>query len=85
MKQTVVIVEIFRTDVKSTVRAEECMEALCARFPEYRINFDLEDRDRILRVEGEFPDVDGVIRVMAALNVNCERFPDDCVVFRENP
>lgn len=77
MEQAILTVEIFRTDVTSAVKAEECKKALSACFPGYRIDFDLEDRDKILRMEGGLPDVSVVIRVLAGLGVWGELFPDE--------
>jgi hypothetical protein len=46
------MVEVFRTDVPGS-RAESIVKELSALLPGYRINFDLDDCDRILRVEGD--------------------------------
>lgn len=77
MGSTVLTVEIFRTDVGSEAKAKQCKKALSASFPGHRIDFDLEDCDRILRMEGDPPDVDTVIRVLATLDVGGELFPDE--------
>jgi len=45
-------VEIFKTDVNESVHAEQLMALLRRQFPGSRINFDLEDCDKVLRVEG---------------------------------
>ena len=46
------IVEVFKTDVRENVVAEELVSLLQQHFPNSKINFDLEDCDKILRVEG---------------------------------
>ena len=44
-------VEIFATNVQEVSQAKDLVNILLKIFPEYLINFDLEDCDRILRVE----------------------------------
>lgn len=46
------MVEVFKTDVMKKNRAKEMLCILNEQFPHFRINFDLHDRDKILRVEG---------------------------------
>lgn len=45
------MVEVFKTNVHEVEATEMLIEKLLEHFPESRINFDLEDCDRILRVE----------------------------------
>jgi hypothetical protein len=47
------MVEVFRTNVRHKRQAKRLLGVLSERFPLFRINFDLEDCDKILRVEGE--------------------------------
>ena len=51
-------VEIFKTTVEKPSEAGLIVEKLQQRFPYYRINFDLADCDRILRVEAKLGRVD---------------------------
>jgi hypothetical protein len=44
------MVEVFKTDVQERVHAERLVKLLLSHFPDGKINFDLEDCDRILRV-----------------------------------
>ena len=46
------MVEVFKTDVDSAEPATRLIGQLQAIFPGSRVNFDLEDCDRVLRVEG---------------------------------
>jgi len=45
------MVEVFRTNVKSNKFAGQLLGVLHLQFPQLSFNFDLEDRDNILRVE----------------------------------
>ena len=47
------MVEVFRTNVRRKRQAKILLDILSKQFPLFHINFDLEDCDKILRVEGE--------------------------------
>lgn len=47
------MVEVFKTDVYEQERSIIILEKLLQNFPDNKINFDLDDCDKILRVEGE--------------------------------
>jgi hypothetical protein len=47
------MVEVFRTNVRRKRQAKVLLDILSEQFPLFHINFDLEDCDKILRVEGE--------------------------------
>ena len=46
------MVEIFKTNVEINTDANAIVSILQRQFPDCKINFDLEDCDRILRIEG---------------------------------
>ena len=46
------MIEVFKTDVHEAEMAEKLLTMLQLHFPESRINFDLEDCDKILRIAG---------------------------------
>ena len=46
------MVEIFKTNVEINTDAKAIVSILQRQFPHHKINFDLEDCDRILRIEG---------------------------------
>lgn len=46
------MVEIFKTNVRNKKEAKQIANLLKSAFSEARINFDLSDCDKILRVEG---------------------------------
>ena len=45
-------VEVFKTNVNESVHARQLVALLQQHFPGSRINFDLDDCDKVLRVEG---------------------------------
>lgn len=47
------MVEVYSTNVNKQEQADSIVNRLSEKFPTYKINFDLEDRDNILRIEGE--------------------------------
>ncbi len=57
------MVEVFKTNIQSQKQALNLLERLYREFDGYTANFDLEDRDRILRLECQ----NGSIAVKAVL------------------
>lgn len=45
------VVKVFRTNVDDVIYANRLVDQIHNRFKEYKVNFDLDDCDRILRVE----------------------------------
>ena len=45
------MVEVFKTNVETGEQAERLVHLIHENFPEYEVNFDLDDCDRILRVQ----------------------------------
>lgn len=46
------MVEVFKTNVRQKRHARRLLNVLASHFPSFRVNFDLEDCDKILRIEG---------------------------------
>ena len=46
------MVEVFKTNVRRKRQARALLNILAEQFPMFKINFDLDDCDKILRVEG---------------------------------
>jgi hypothetical protein len=65
------MVEVFKTNIDNGLVAEEIRKLLLDHLPDCKVNFDLEDCDKILRVEG-FVSTDEVIRVINDHNFRCE-------------
>lgn len=66
------MVEVFTTDVQEVAQANYLIIMLLKIFPDYSINFDLEDCDRILRVESDKIDSKEIIRLLNSKNFRCE-------------
>lgn len=65
------LVEVFKTNVEKDEPAKRLVEKLLAQFPQHKINFDLQDCDKILRVEGEQISCDSVIEVIKTHGYEC--------------
>jgi hypothetical protein len=65
------MVEVFRTTVKKAKEANLLIERLESYFPGSRINFDLDDCDKVLRVEAESVAVDQVIGLLNDVGFSC--------------
>jgi hypothetical protein len=66
------MVEVFKTDVKQRKQAAGLITALLQAFPMHCINFDLDDCDRILRIEGNNICVTTITQVLNLQGFNCE-------------
>ncbi len=66
------MVEVFKTNVRSIREAKFIIQKLVEEFPKHKINFDLSDCDRILRVEGKNIWEEKIISIVNALNYKCE-------------
>lgn len=65
------MVEIFKTNVQQQEQAKELLEVLGQQFPASRINFDLDDCDRILRVEAERIAQEEIIELVESNGYEC--------------
>ena len=45
------MIEVFKTNIQQTAEAEELINLLLRHFPGSRINIDLHDCDKVLRIE----------------------------------
>ncbi len=67
------MVEVFSTNVQNQEQARFLISHLRLLFPEARINFDLEDCDKILRVEDESPCVQEIINLLSSYGFLCNQ------------
>ncbi len=66
------MIEVFKTNVEETVQAKKIINILQEHFPGNRINFDLHDCDKILRVEGKSFCADKIMNVVAENGFICD-------------
>ncbi len=66
------MVEVFKTNVERREMAEQLISTLRIRFPFSRINFDLEDCDKILRIEDTQICIKTIIELMNIRGFECE-------------
>ncbi len=84
------MVEVFKTDVQDRALADLLLRQIHQTFRAYSAHFDLEDCDRILRVEcrAGFVQDYNVIELLAAFGQTAQVLPDDVpaeeVWFAEN-
>ncbi|MBL0735451.1 hypothetical protein JI750_01020 [Flavobacterium sp. GN10] len=67
------IVEIFKTNVQKESDRDYIITMMQNQFPDCKINFDLEDCDKILRVEGFDLQYDKVVSHLYGLGFTCVR------------
>ncbi|AWK07396.1 hypothetical protein HYN56_09605 [Flavobacterium crocinum] len=67
------IVEIFKTNVQKESEKDYIIAVLQSQFTDYKINFDLEDCDKILRVEGIDIQCDNIMDYVHCLGFTCVR------------
>ena len=66
------MVEVFKTDVAEPHLANELISKLSTHCPLAQINFDLEDCDKILRIEADDVPADKIIRLLLENGHHCE-------------
>ena len=63
---------VFKTNVQDSAHAEKLVDSLNLLHPDCRINFDLTDCDRILRLAGKSVSEQQVIRLLLSEGFTCE-------------
>ena len=66
------MVEVFKTNVYEVEKSNLIFQKLHKHFPENKINFDLEDCDKILRVEGKNILSEKIIEILKEEGHFCE-------------
>lgn len=66
------MVEVFITNVESSEKAKDVIQEFEIEFPEYEVNFDLEDRDKILRIESGNINTEKIVEILNRKNVECK-------------
>lgn len=65
-------VKIFSTDIENRTQVNDISAAICSLFPHSIVTVDLEDCDKVLRVEGNIPTSECVISLLSNLGFHCE-------------
>lgn len=66
------MVEVFKTNIQNGRQATAVLNKLIQVFPKCRINFDLTDCDKILRVEGRIASPEKIIEVVTTNGYECQ-------------
>ncbi len=74
------MVEILRTNVQNEVAASYLVGMIQLQLPDQRVNFDLKDCDRILRIQATFPRWEAIIRLLEKEGFHAELLPDEVPV-----
>lgn len=76
------MIEVYKTNIQKKNQTKEIKEQIKKRFPNYGVDFDLEDCDHILRIEtfNQALDNDAIINIVQKLGFNIEILPDEITV-----
>lgn len=66
------MVEVFKTNISNLAQAKQVIKLLQQQFPLAQITFDLDDCDRILRMENETINPHQVTITLTQLGFNCQ-------------
>ena len=66
------MVEVFKTNVEELKASKQIIQLLLEQFPSHKINFDLDDCDKILRVDGNNIPAKKVIELVNENGYECE-------------
>ena len=66
------MVEVFKTNVQKKTQCKMLLSILSEAFPSFKINFDLSDCDKVLRVEGDNMEALRIMMLVKEFGFNCE-------------
>jgi hypothetical protein len=66
------MVEVFKTNVQKRAQSKMLLCILSEAFPSFKINFDLSDCDKVLRVEGDNMESLRVMILLKEYGFTCE-------------
>ncbi|MDB4924569.1 hypothetical protein [Mucilaginibacter sp.] len=66
------MVEVFKTNVQKKAQSKMLLCVLSEAFPLFKINFDLEDCDKVLRVDGDNIEALNVMILVKQHGFKCE-------------
>ena len=72
------MVEVFKTNVEDFEQAKDILDAIHSNFINYHANFDLEDCDKVLRVEhkGNYIESECILHLLKQYGYKGEILPD---------
>ena len=68
------MVEVFKTNVQKKTQSKMLLSILSETFPSFKINFDLSDCDKVLRVEGDNIEALRIMILLKEYGFTCEIF-----------
>ena len=71
-RKKIQMVEVFKTNVQKKTQSQKLRHALSETFPSLKINFDLSDCDKVLRVEGDNMEALPVMILVKEYGFTCE-------------
>ena len=66
------MVEVFKTNVQKKAQSKMLLCILSQAFPSFKINFDLLDCDKVLRVEGDNIKILRIVMLVKEYGFKCE-------------
>ena len=66
------MVEVFKTNVQKKTQSKMLLCILSEAFPSFKINFDLSDCDKVLRVEGDNMEASRIMILVKEYGFKCE-------------
>ena len=66
------MVEVFKTNVQKKTQSKMLLSILSEAFPSFKINFDLSDCDKVLRVEGDNMEASRIMILVKEHGFRCE-------------
>jgi hypothetical protein len=66
------MVEVFKTNVRKKAQSKMLLSILSETFPSFKINFDLSDCDKVLRVEGDNMEAVRIMILLKKYGFECE-------------
>lgn len=76
------MIEVYKTNILKKKQAKGIKKQIKNKFPNYRVAFDLEDCDHILRIEtfNEALDNDAIINIVQKLGFDIEILTDEMAI-----
>jgi hypothetical protein len=66
------MIEVFKTNVRKKSQAKTVLKKLEERFNDFKMNFDLSDCDKVLRVQGKSISLEEIVELVNANGYQCE-------------